>query len=233
MLTTHYIEEAASADIVAFLRLGRLLAEGKPQQLLEKFSCKSLERLFFQLCYEDEKKYQEENPKIEEGQTLLENQIAEDERKPSGTVEVENRPVKTKPEKDFSQLSDPTIAESRSLNFYIKTQALLFKNLIVLTRHRLFMCFNIFLPVLNFLIFYAAIGRPPADLTLSFCVAGLTSTPACEAPVSPSCSSTLPSLLSVSWSQSPGNSPSQPSGGLAVPTETQDRGPGSLQVLPG
>ena len=128
----------------------------------------------------------------------MENQIAEDERKPSGEVEVENYPVKKKHEKDVSQLSDSTIAESRSINVYIKTEALLFKNLIVLSRHRLFMCFNIFLPVLNFLIFYAAIGRPPADLTVSFCVSSLTSSPACEAVARPSCSSSLPSLHSVS-----------------------------------
>ena len=194
LLTTHYIEEAANADIVAFLRLGRILAEGKPGQLLQRFSCKSLERLFFQLCYEDERKYQEENPERDEGQILLENLIAEDESRTSGgTVEVEN-PLLKKPEKDVSQLSDPTIAASRSINFYIKTKALLFKNLIVLRRHRLFMCFNIFLPVLNFLIFYAAIGRPPADLAVSYRVAGLSSPPACEAPERPSCSTTLQSV---------------------------------------
>ena len=200
MLTTHYIEEAANADIVAFLRLGRLLAEGKPQQLLERFSCKSLERLFFQLCYEDERKYQEENPEIEEGQTLLENHIGEDERQTSGgRIEVE--PVKT-PDCDVSQLSDSNIAASRAISFQIKTKALLFKNLIVLRRHRLFMCFNIFLPVLNFLIFFAAIGRPPADLTVSYSVASLTSAPPCEAPASPSCSSTFPTLNTVRCSVS-------------------------------
>ena len=194
LLTTHYIEEAANADIVAFLRLGRILAEGKPQQLLQRFSCKSLERLFFRLCYEDERKYQEGNPEIEEGQILLENQIAEDESKTSGgTYELDNRPLK-KPEKDVSQLSDSTIADSRSVNFYTKTRALLFKNLMVLRRHRLFMCFNIVLPVLNFLIFYAAIGRPPSDLTLTYQVAGLLSPPACENPRTPSCSSSLQSV---------------------------------------
>ena len=203
MLTTHYIEEAANADIVAFLRLGRILAEGKPQQLLQRFSCKSLERLFFQLCYEDERNYREETPEIEEGQVLLESQIEEDESKTSGgTAEADKRPLK-KPEKDVSQLSDSTIAASRTINFYSKTKALLFKNLIVLRRHRLFMCFNILLPVLNFLIFYAAIGRPPAGLTLSYRVAGLSSPPDCQTPHTPSCSTNLQSVSCPSPSPPP------------------------------
>ena len=125
---------------------------------------------------------------------MLESQIGEDESKTSGgTAEADKRPLK-KPEKDVSQLSDSTIAASRSINFYSKTKALLFKNLIVLRRHRLFMCFNIVLPVLNFLIFYAAIGRPPAGLTLSYRVAGLSSPLDCQTPHTPSCFTTLQSV---------------------------------------
>ena len=48
------MEEAANADCVAFLRGGRILQEGKPADLLERFSCNSLESLFLQLCYEEE-----------------------------------------------------------------------------------------------------------------------------------------------------------------------------------
>ena len=39
-----------------------------------------------------------------------------------------------------------------------KSKALIFKNLMVLRRHKLFMFFNAILPVLNFTIFYTCIG---------------------------------------------------------------------------
>ena len=124
LLTTHYIEEAVNADIVAFLRGGRVLEEGRPEILLQRFSYKSLETLFYQLCYEDEKKYQSDQSEIYDDQLLLDDQIAVEE---SGTGDkVENHQ-----EKDFSMLSDFNVA-NRKINFYIKTKALLFKNLMVL-----------------------------------------------------------------------------------------------------
>ena len=55
LLTTHYIEEAANADFVAFLRGGSILGDGRPAELLERFSCNSLENLFLKLCFEAEK----------------------------------------------------------------------------------------------------------------------------------------------------------------------------------
>ncbi|XP_054155163.1 ABC transporter G family member 20-like [Oppia nitens] len=54
ILTTHYIEEARSADTVAFMRNGKILAEDSPNRLLQKYSSKtSLEEVFLQLCHLD------------------------------------------------------------------------------------------------------------------------------------------------------------------------------------
>merc|ERR1711892_170235 len=54
LLTTHYLEEAGGADSVGFLREGKILQEGKPADLLDHFSTKSMERLFLTLCYNAE-----------------------------------------------------------------------------------------------------------------------------------------------------------------------------------
>jgi ABC-type multidrug transport system permease subunit len=51
ILTTHYIEEARSADVVGFMRDGKLLAEDNPNVLLEKYLLPNLEEVFLKLCY--------------------------------------------------------------------------------------------------------------------------------------------------------------------------------------
>ena len=54
IITTHYIEEAALAHKVGFLRQGRLLTEGSPKQLTSQYQLQSLEKVFYKLCYEDD-----------------------------------------------------------------------------------------------------------------------------------------------------------------------------------
>ncbi|CAG2107472.1 unnamed protein product, partial [Medioppia subpectinata] len=55
ILTTHYIEEARSADTVAFMRCGKILAEDNPNLLLDKYLMTSLEDVFLRLCHLDGK----------------------------------------------------------------------------------------------------------------------------------------------------------------------------------
>ena len=126
LLTTHYIEEAVSADIVAFLRGGRILEEGEPEGLLKRFSCNSLETLFYQFCYEDEKKHLSEPAEID-GQCLLDDKVAEGESQRQTASPVEN-PQK----KDLQILSDFNNVVNRKVNLSTQTKALLLKNLMVL-----------------------------------------------------------------------------------------------------
>ena len=49
-----------------------------------------------------------------------------------------------------------------------KWNALLFKNLMVLRRHRVFMFFNAIWPIINFIIFFYEIGRPLAGINVAF-----------------------------------------------------------------
>lgn len=50
IITTHYIEEARSADRVGLMRQGRLLAQDSPDNLLQTFGLPSLEDVFLALC---------------------------------------------------------------------------------------------------------------------------------------------------------------------------------------
>jgi ABC-type multidrug transport system ATPase subunit/ABC-type multidrug transport system permease subunit len=53
IITTHYIEEARQANMVGFMRAGRLLAEERPGSLLTKYGLESLEDVFLRLCMTD------------------------------------------------------------------------------------------------------------------------------------------------------------------------------------
>ncbi|EAA01628.5 AGAP002060-PA [Anopheles gambiae str. PEST] len=50
IITTHYIEEAKQAGFIGLMRNGILLAEDSPTNILERFSCTSLEEAFLNLC---------------------------------------------------------------------------------------------------------------------------------------------------------------------------------------
>ncbi|XP_068084835.1 ABC transporter G family member 20 [Anabrus simplex] len=52
IVTTHYIEEAMQAHTIGLMRLGKLLAEDSPQQLLIQYSCPNLESVFLRLSEE-------------------------------------------------------------------------------------------------------------------------------------------------------------------------------------
>ena len=50
IITTHYIEEARQADVVGFIRNGRMLEQGSPDFLIRKYKQTSLEDTFLHLC---------------------------------------------------------------------------------------------------------------------------------------------------------------------------------------
>jgi ABC-type multidrug transport system ATPase subunit len=50
VITTHYIEEARNADRVGFLRKGRVLDEGKPEDLMRKYSTSTFEGVSCSVC---------------------------------------------------------------------------------------------------------------------------------------------------------------------------------------
>lgn len=56
LLTTHYIEESRSAQMIGFLRHGRMLVQDDPQRLLEQFKVNTMEEVFLQLCRNDDER---------------------------------------------------------------------------------------------------------------------------------------------------------------------------------
>ncbi|XP_017298600.1 ABC transporter G family member 23-like [Diaphorina citri] len=62
IITTHYIEEARQADMVALMRQGVLLAEAPPEDLIKQYQATTLEDVFLQLCYVQNQATQDVTP---------------------------------------------------------------------------------------------------------------------------------------------------------------------------
>lgn len=102
------------------------MEEGEPEGLLKRFSCNSLETLFYQFCYEDEKESLSEPAEID-GQCLLDDQMTEGKSQ-SQTASPAESPQK----EDLQILSDFNNVVNRKVNLSTQTKALLLKNLMVL-----------------------------------------------------------------------------------------------------
>ena len=50
------MSEASKSDKVGFMRNGEVLIEGSPDQIMHKFSVKTLDQAFFSLAYHQEKR---------------------------------------------------------------------------------------------------------------------------------------------------------------------------------
>ena len=50
LITTHYVEEAQRAHVVALMRSGRLLVEQSPKYLMNYFKVDNLEDMFLRVC---------------------------------------------------------------------------------------------------------------------------------------------------------------------------------------
>ena len=53
IITTHYIEEARTAETVGLMRFGRLLVQSNPEELLTHHGLPTLEAVFLKLCQLD------------------------------------------------------------------------------------------------------------------------------------------------------------------------------------
>ena len=49
LLTTHYIQEAENCDTVSLIREGRLIEEGTPKELKERYGSQTLEDVFVKI----------------------------------------------------------------------------------------------------------------------------------------------------------------------------------------
>lgn len=196
IITTHYIEEARSADRVGLMRQGRILAEDSPQNLLRIFNLSSLEDVFLALCTKIESQHSVHE---DSGRRRTVTTIRPEER--SDRAEVNNNNIMTvrmekagsgcnhlNDEEDCGASSSCRMHRKelqqvvRSASFRQKSRklriirwwsdwwsmfmTLMWKNYIRSIRHPILIVFQYVLPVIQITLFGICIGGDPFDIKL-------------------------------------------------------------------
>uniref|UniRef100_A0A2M3Z376 Putative abc transporter g family member 20 n=1 Tax=Anopheles braziliensis TaxID=58242 RepID=A0A2M3Z376_9DIPT len=167
IITTHYIEEAKQAGCIGLMRNGILLAEDSPINILERFSCSTLEEAFLNLC-------QKHGPSEEADRTAHKTHSlraiggVQDVKKiiPSLTTANDKKPTDGGM---FSEKGKPltkTIKELVSFTNRRRMNALLSKNYLQMVRQPAGMVFLFLYPIFQLVSFYVAIGGNPKELRL-------------------------------------------------------------------
>ena len=193
VITTHYIEEARQADYVGFMRGGRILQEGRPDDVIAQHGCRSLEEVFLHLCKRAEEQDEDDaggddHTRQEDAQAL--DQHEEDEeaqrrrkRTPAeakGEEDLDDEPADEQPSVAMDgslstldsngAISPSSLPLSTMLSAYLPRWSFLlaciWRNL---TRFRLnipALLFVFLLPSVQVILFCIAIGKDPQDISI-------------------------------------------------------------------
>ena len=173
ILTTHYIEEARSADVVAFMRSGRIIAEDEPSLLMTMHSALNLEDVFLRLCHLDVGKEVNDlfyNQKSTEASKCTDITVICEKRDSSDKCsenEINGVCVETidKTIEDFAGSDNLLI--HRKPHLLGRISALLHKNFKRLTRSWGQLIFFILLPAIQLALLLLSISDGPTDLPLA------------------------------------------------------------------
>lgn len=143
IITTHYIEETKSSDLVGFMRKGEILIENRPSTLLQMYEVQSLEEVFYQLCI-SQKKHAKELKRIDMG--------AENYKR----AQIENI------------LTDQLILQNGQspIQWMIKLNAITRRIIIQTFRMPSAVLTQFILPVISLILFCLCVGQTPEHIPL-------------------------------------------------------------------
>ncbi|TRY77830.1 hypothetical protein TCAL_07837 [Tigriopus californicus] len=153
LITTHYLQEVASASKVGFLRDGRMLVEDDPQKLMSQRNETSLEKIFLDLCLVEDPSPSLLSFSVESGDAF------------------ELKPLSCGSASSFGSSNKPQPTQEReelvvNPSFGSVLKPLIRKNMKILQRHTVLLSFQAILPLLTYIMFLVCIGRPLHGLDL-------------------------------------------------------------------
>ena len=151
LITTHYIEEANSANYVGLMRDGRILAEDRPDMLLTQYQLPTLEQVFLHLCNKDEQIKAEKEEKVEK----------QNIKKVCNDCIDQLRIINSSSPSSSSLLS---IKKSSAL---LQIGSIIRKNLYSLYRSPGYLFFQFFLPMLEAILFCLCLGLDLHDIPVA------------------------------------------------------------------
>ena len=185
LLTTHYVEEARRADRVGMLRQGRVLAEGKPMSLMERFDTNSLEDVFLRLCCDADEDQNNvprnisdhESPLIADGVNVphdgevLSPRNEEDLRQDESTLSNEGKHVVNDNVVDNVNETSQTKVPSLKRHLLPRSKvitAVVKRDMSRWSRMLGFLVFTFLIPSIQVAFFCLAIGADPRDIHIQF-----------------------------------------------------------------
>lgn len=150
IITTQYIEEARSADLVSFMRNGKLLMERNPNELLKQMSLPTLEAVFLHLC------------RLENGGDGI-SRSNQDEFNSKSVIVKQKRlslPPPTTPSK-LATFNSPRFA------FVDRIFALNWKNITGIRRNLSMLIIQFLMPSFQCLLNFTCLGPDPYDLPIA------------------------------------------------------------------
>ena len=172
ILTTHYLEEARIANVVGFLRNGKILAEDKPEILLDKFDSFDLEDVFYKLCNTEDNKSKFSIEVPNELNSGIIQSINRQSDKAERIFDIEEICGKTDNNKLDNGIfdnheEDQCTKKLLISNFSNKIYALSNKNAKRLTRKCIQFIFYLLFPSIQFALILYSVGGQPTGLKLA------------------------------------------------------------------
>lgn len=180
IITTHYIDETKQAGMIALMRGGKFLAEESPDVLMQMYQADSLENVFLKLSLAQiqgkrrrsmylKEAIGSEDPAGEGNQdnmSEVSGEFGDNVSIKSGRSEGQQSVAGPS---DLPPDEEPPYACSDLLKVFVPhhMKALIWKNFLWMWRNVGVMLFIVGLPVVQILLFCAAIGRDPTDLHLA------------------------------------------------------------------
>ena len=165
IITTQYIEEARRADVVSFMRNGKLLMEKNPIELLSTMGLPSLESVFLKLCQIESKDNERELQSI-----VVNNNIDQSyELEVRDTAQTTEKYVYLKDISEQISEARPTrlLANNSRFAFVRRIGALNWKNITGIRRNLSMLIIQFLMPSFQCLLNFTCLGPDPYDLSVA------------------------------------------------------------------
>ncbi|KAJ8686912.1 hypothetical protein QAD02_022706 [Eretmocerus hayati] len=169
IITTHYIEEARSANRIGLMRCGQLLAETTPNLLLARFQCTSLEDAFLILS-QKQKENQDKgimdisNDSLQDLNEVTTQSAASSQADLRGSTDCIISNEKQLLDSQYSDKSSKRFCPPISGKVF---KALMIKNLLQFMRHPGGVLFAFIFPLVQVTLFFYAIGNDPKGVIVA------------------------------------------------------------------
>ncbi|XP_034255676.1 ABC transporter G family member 23-like [Thrips palmi] len=166
VITTHYIEEARQADTIGLMRNGTLLAEDRPDRLLERYACDTMEEVFLKLSLRQQRALAAPATETTTATVPVSVPVSAPD---AAEMAVEGAAAELDQKDEPPVLEDARLLHCKPVHLtnHWNTLPCLWKNLTYMKRNVVPVLFVVILPIIQCGLFGVTVGRDPKDMRLA------------------------------------------------------------------